>query len=381
MFRWGVLLIVAALNGCTTAPTSPSQALFHDHLFAAPSQRIDAADVFALSEEMKRYLESDIARRLRSQGRQQGLVDALLAKGPLRLDYDSAITRNASEAFAARMGNCLSLVIMTAAFAKEMGLAVRYQSVFVEDNWTRSGDVVLAVGHVNLVLGPKGIFAYGRADAESLTIDFLPPPDARKLRTRVIGEHTIVAMYMNNRAVESMTQGRLDDAYWWAREAIRQDSWFLSAVNTLGAIYRVRGHVEQAAYVFRDVLQREPGNTHAMANLVPLLDGFGQVEESRTLKRRLAELEPIPPFSLFNRGLAAMRAGDYATARDLFSKEVDRAAYYHEFHFWLAAALLQLGETEQAVKHMKIAIDTSTTRNDRDLYAAKLARLRSAIAH
>jgi hypothetical protein len=48
----------------------------------------------------------------------QLLFDALYGNGRLRLDYDSAMTRNATEAFAARSGNCLSLVLMTAAFAR-----------------------------------------------------------------------------------------------------------------------------------------------------------------------------------------------------------------------------------------------------------------------
>ena len=40
------------------------------------------------------------------------------------------------------------------------------------------------------------------------------------MRTREIGEDVIVAMYMNNRAVEALARGQIDDAYSWAREAI-----------------------------------------------------------------------------------------------------------------------------------------------------------------
>jgi hypothetical protein len=61
----------------------------------------------------------------------------------------------------------------------------------------------------------------------------------------------------------------------------------------------------------------------------------------------------------------------------MFAKEVDRAAYYHEFQFWLALAYLGLGETEKARAHLAIAAENSTTRNDHDLYAAKLDRLRA----
>ncbi len=54
------------------------------------------------------------------------------------------------EAFQARTGNCLSLVIMTAAFAKEVGLPVRFQSVYVPETWSRSGNLYFSSGHVNL---------------------------------------------------------------------------------------------------------------------------------------------------------------------------------------------------------------------------------------
>ena len=121
---------------CATRPEQHADArFFSDAKFAAPAERIRAEDVFALSPAMKRYLEHDIADKLRRGGRQQGLVDALYSKGELRLEYDSAMTRNAAQAFEARSGNCLSLVIMTAAFAKELGLAVNYQSLYTDETW------------------------------------------------------------------------------------------------------------------------------------------------------------------------------------------------------------------------------------------------------
>src|SRR6185437_6159929 len=127
-------LLVLVLAGCASAPSQlPPDGILHDALFDKPSQPIRAADVFAVSPEMKAFLASDIARLVRLKGTRQGLFEALHDKAGLSLDYDAAVTRNAAEAFAARKGNCLALVIMTAAFAKEMGLAVRYQNVFTEE--------------------------------------------------------------------------------------------------------------------------------------------------------------------------------------------------------------------------------------------------------
>jgi len=286
------------------------------------------------------------------------------------------MTRNAAEAFAARAGNCLSLVIMTAAFAKEMGLTVKYQQGYIDETWSRAGDLYVSIGHVNLTLGLKyseiGAHYY---DGDKLTIDFLPPADIRGMHYRVVREETIVAMYMNNRAVESMAAGHLDDAYWWARESIAQDPKFTSAYNTLGAIYTKHGNFAKAEPVLSYALASEPRNTHVMSNLVPVLKALGRDVEAIALARKLAQLEPDPPFGFFERGIAAMRAGQYGVARDLFAKEVDRAPYYHEFHFWLAAAYVGLGEVDLARKHMAIAIENSPTRGDRELYAAKLAKL------
>jgi tetratricopeptide (TPR) repeat protein len=118
-----------------------------------------------------------------------------------------------------------------------------------------------------------------------------------------------------------------------------------------------------------------------MSNLANVYASQGRVADSQALRERLARLEPEPPFAFFNRGLAAMRTGDFAAARELFAKEVDRAPYYHEFHFWLAVALANLGQGEDARRHLALAMENSTTRKDHDLYAAKLRRIKSARLH
>ena len=106
-----------------------------------------------------------------------------------------------------------------------------------------------------------------------------------------------------------------------------------------------------------------------------MLFASGQTVAAEALTRKLAAIEPNPPFAYFKRGVAAMEKGDYRLAQQMFSKEVDRAAYYHEFQFWLALAYLGLGDTENARTHLAMAEENSTTRNERELYAAKLAHL------
>jgi Tfp pilus assembly protein PilF len=374
-----VLLLATTLAACESAPViERPDGLFQDDLFAAPSVRISAADVFALSPEMRRYVHVDIAGRLHSEGPQRGLVAALYDKNELKLDYDAQETRNAAGTFAAKAGNCLSLVIMTAAFAKELRMPVRYQKVLVDNSWSRSGDFYFSSGHVNLTLG---VARTGTSildfETARMTVDFLGAEDVIGRRVVIIKENTVVAMYMNNRAAEALAQGQVNDAYWWARAAIGQDPGFLNSYDTLGVVYLRHGNLPPAERALNRALEHEPENPQVMSNLAVVLNAEGRVEEANTLTRKLEQLQPYPPFHFFDLGMTAMRNGDYQAAKRLFSREVERDPYYHEFHFWLAVADFNLGDLDHARAQLALAMEYSPSPKQHAVYAAKLDRIRA----
>ncbi|MFG6460975.1 tetratricopeptide repeat protein [Roseateles sp. DXS20W] len=377
-----VLLAVAgsaALSGCAVEPTAPPRTdVFLDAAFRPPSVAMDAAEAMRLSPAMQRFAENEMAQEIRAKGVRDGLIDALYTKGRLQLDYDSEITRTAAEAFDARRGNCMSLVMMTAAFARHLKLPVRFNSVYLEENWTRNNGIFFVAGHVNISLGRpqtslQRMTVYG--DPEMLTIDFLPPDQVRRHRARVIDESTILAMFQNNRAAEALLQDKVDDAYWWARAAILTDSRWLAAYNTLAVLYRRKGLYGPAENTLRLVLEREPLNVQAMSNLVLVLSDLGRREEAQSYVNQLAQVQPVPPYKFFDEGVAAMKAGEFATARSLFRKEVARAAYVPEFHFWLGLASYGLGDLPGARGEISKALENSATSHDRQMYSAKLAWL------
>jgi len=377
-------LVVAAalLAGCAAAPApAPPDSLLADRLFAPPREAIRSDDIFALSDAMRRYLAVDIAEQIRLNGAQLGLAEALRKDTQLRLEYDAARTKNAAATFASRTGNCLSLVIMTAAFAKELGVPVSYRAASLDETWSRAGDLLIASGHVNVMLTRRLLDAKTARDRIPLTIDFLPAEDLRGLRTREIGEATIVAMYANNRAAEAIADGRLDDAYAWAAESVRRDPGFAGAYNTLGVIYLRHGNLAHAERAFERVLAGDARDTRALANLAETYARQGRSGDAEAARRRLAALETDPPYHFFDLGMAAARRDDWRSAREMFAREVARADANHEFHFWLGVADWRLGEESAALRHLTLAIDNSVTRDQHDLYAAKLAWLQARRQH
>ena len=377
-----VLWISGLLIACASAPPpAPApDALFHDEWFERLATPIDPDAALALSPEMRSYLATWRHSRFGSAERSRELVDALYRRSDLRLLYDATMTRTAAQAFEARSGNCLSLVLMTAAFAKELGLAVRYQSVVGEETWDRSDTLYIAAGHVNLSLEDRWSSAWGTPGNQALIVDFLPTRAAMTLRTRTIDERTVIAMYLTNRAVEALTRGQIDEAYWWAREAVHKDPQMAGASIALGAVYRLAHHPELALAVLERVGEREPDNVSVLSNRILALRDLGRTAEADRLGQRLARLDPHPPFIYFNQGMAALQQRRYEDARRWFAKEVDRAPYNHEFEFWLAVSYLDLNDLPHATQHLTRAMEASATRKEHDLYAAKLDRLKALAA-
>ncbi|UVW28321.1 tetratricopeptide repeat protein [Massilia sp. H6] len=378
-----LLLTWSLLAGCAgMQPPAAAPAPFADARFAPPRDKVGADDLFTLSPAMRAYLNSHaFTVQLRQLGQHRGLVAALYSKSDLKLQYESSKTRTAAETYADRSGNCLSLVIMTAAFAKELGMPVRYRSVDVDDAWSRSAGLYLASAHVNISLGQRAESGVRSSDQDDmLLVDFIPQDAAARLRAREVDEQDIVALYLNNRAAEMLVQDRIDDAYWWARAAVAKRPGMLRALNTLGVIYEKHGDMLLAEQTYRAALEREPENMAVMRNLQPVLARLGKQEEAAALARRIASIEPYPPYHHFDQGMIALRAGDYGKARDLFEREVRRAPYNDEFRFWLGVSHLQLGELGHAREQIAKAVDTSTRQEMRQVYSAKLAHLRRASA-
>ncbi len=382
----GLVAALGLLGGCAALqPVPPVAPLLHDDLFGRPPRPADATEVMALDAGMRDFVGRLLQRVPRDRDRARRLAEALYSRGELQLAYDSRVTHNAAQAFAARSGNCLSLVLMTAALARGLGLDVSYQSATLVDGYSRNGGFTVQSGHINLVLAPRQsrwnrLDASYQVDGEGLRIDFLPPEAIRGLRTVPISEQRVLAMFMNNRAFEALQRNEAAAAYAWAREALLGDAGFWPAYNTLGVIYQRAGQPAAAAAAFEQVLAQDPDNLPAMANLVPALRALGRDADAGRWTARQLALQPFAPFHFLGLAELALSRGDLAGARDLLAREAAVTGDTHELFFQRARLQLATGREGPAAAALQRALDSAETLVQRQAYAAKLQRLRALAA-
>lgn len=370
------------LSSCASTPIVKQHdaSLFHDEYFIANDKIFDPKSVFDLSPEMYAYIRNNILTKRHDNSSTKALLYALYDKDKLKLEYDSSYTRTAIEAFNAKSGNCISLVIMTAAFAKNMNLSVQYQSVFTPENISRDGTSLYYSDHVNLVLGTIDVdVSMVSPNNPKIIVDFLTPGNSTGQRSATISEQTVLAMYMNNRSAEQLRAKSIDDAYWWAKHAIEYEPTFIASYNTLGVIYERNGNLAEAKQAFQYVINIEPSNIASLSNLARIENKLGNTEASAQLNQHIKQIKPTPPYFYFDLGMAAMKAQNYAVARDYFITEISTAAYNPEFHYWLAGAYIGLKDRDNAKKHLLIAIKNATTIDNRKMYEEKLNSMQTII--
>ena len=279
-------------------------------------ERVRTDDVLKVSDAMRRYLAVDIADQIRIKGAQAGLVDALYQRAQLKLEYDAAQTKTAAEAFDGRSGNCLSLVLMTAALAQGAGSSrCAYQSAYMDEAWSRSGNLLFASGHVNITLGRRLLDAstLARPHPAGRSTSCRPRRSAR-LRTRDDRrERRCVAMYANNRAAEALARRQARRRLRLGRRGAAQGPGVHRRVQharrRLPAARRPRRMPSGCSSASS---QREPKNTRALANLAETYARQGAAGRRRGgAHRAWRRSRRCPPFHFFDLGL------DGAAARRL----------------------------------------------------------------
>ena len=200
-----------------------------------------------------------------------------------------------------------------------------------------------------------------------MTIDFLPPRDLRGVRTQVTrARHDQSRCAMNNRAAESLADGRIDDAYWWARAAVEKDLRFISSLRYPGHCLPAPRKSEGG----RRGARAMPSSANPRTSMsCPTWQRSSTIKgESRSRGISPASWNswsPIPLQALQPRAGGVAQWG-FQDGRETFSrrKPIARRTTMNFVSGW-PSPMSGLGTPSRPRKELNVAIRTSTTRKDR----------------
>lgn len=398
------------LSACVSSPSvvqSPTPAhLFADDIFAPVSDIPTVDDIFYLPDDVITEVKRDFVtysfsrqhpmlanewlahyiNAQQNQNHQQNSVFSAANSASNRravagevselelpqslFRYQDYLTQVASKTFAQRAGNCMSLVVMTAALANALGIHAQYYDIAVEPMWDKQGDFYLMNGHVNLqLLAPENqrvIYSASRG----ILVDFMPAQALRAYAKVGMSKSTLIAMFYNNMAAESLVNGNIDRAYALVTAGLKQGE-FTPALNTLAVIYRRKGDNVLAERVYRYALQRDSNDMTTLYNLAVMLGEQNRLDEWAKV-HKILELERIKnPYYYYDMAQQAYDEHNYTEALTWYRRALDKADYRHEFFFGISQTYWALGDMKRAKVNMQKALALSP-HNGQQRYQMKL---------
>jgi len=365
----------------TTIEPDPSvlESLLADSLFSPVADIPSVADIFYLPPEVvtdvkrsyDKYTFSHNNAMLANEWLASYINASQTNSAKIDFRYQDNLTQIARETYAQRAGNCMSLVVMTSALADILNVGAEYQDIAIEPVWDKQGDFYLINGHVNLRLLPPENLHSVYVSSSAILVDFMPERALRGYGKTRVNKQTLISMFYNNMAAESLVNGDLDRAYALIKAGLNVGQ-FVPSLNTLAIIYRHKGDEKRAEQVYRYALKFEAKNLTTLYNLALILGDQGRLDEWAEINKVLELARIHNPYYYYDMAQQAFDEHQYDEALAWYQRALAKADYRHEFFFGLSKTYWALGDEKRAKLNMEKALALSRDDSERHRYQNKL---------
>jgi Flp pilus assembly protein TadD len=318
-----------------------------------------------VNDDIKQCLAEHIDRRTQPLEKLETLVRTVFQENALHFTYQLE-TRTAAETFAKRGGNCVSFTFLLIAMARQLGLDARFREVEVAPMWSRVGNLVTMSGHVNVAVLLGG---------QPYIVDLFPQVTRIEIGGTIVSDGRALAHYYNNRGVDHLVAGRMDDALAYFSRAVQCAPTMARSWGNLGVAQSRTGRYADAEASYRRVLQLQPGNQVTMGNLAVLYRQTGRERDAQRFEAKAKKLQLKNPYYHFDLGMRAYESADYSGAIEHFKAALKLKPVEHNFDMAMARAYMQLGDRERVANYLQLAAKNAPTDAARLRYNEKLALL------
>ncbi|MBL0028357.1 MAG: tetratricopeptide repeat protein [Rhodanobacteraceae bacterium] len=329
--------------------------------------------ILALPAELRADFHQRVLDVERSPPRRlEQLVDYLFLPTGLGMQYQADATYTVAEAWAARRANCLSFTLLTIALAREAGLEAYGQEISEILAWRTVEKTIYLSNHVNAGVRIRG---------KRLTVDVALTEVIATEPPQMIGDARLFAHFYNNRAVALLNAGDLAAAMVHAEASLAQDQNFATSWSNLGVLHRHAGDEQRAFADFQQALTLDTEHPGALSNLAMYYSRNGERRRAGILLAKLESVQARDPLHQFMLALDAELGRDFEGAAKHYRRAIRLHEGEHSFHFGLARAYFQLGQTRAAERELRRA-EALSSGEVRGRYQTKLEHLRAlALAH
>ena len=377
--RIALSFLVVAVAACSHKPAEielkqslPYSAPMQNVLYEVPA----ISDIFTLtpqqSAEFLTYFNDPLYQEVEAHERVYQFLSRLVSG----FDYQGQ-NYTASEAFAKKQGNCISLAVLTKALADLAGVDMSFQQMIsapvlsVEENWYVSSD------HVRT-------FLYAAKSASSnnqtlalrsfIVVDYFPT--SRNVVGERLTHNTFIAMFYRNLAADAIFEANFFQAMALLREALKYDPQYSAVINLAALVHKTLGYPELAEQWYEYGLAVSERKSTLLSNYAVLKQETGDLEAAAGLRSRLKQLQENDPFLLYMQGKTALQQRNSSTAVRSFEQLIQRAPYVAQFHLELAKSYYQQNRLADARDALAEAGRVSNSTADKRRFNAKLEALK-----
>lgn len=336
---------------------------------------IKAEEILSLSDEHKLALDTHFnGKKNRSMLPNKRLSKYLEQYVENYFYYNQTLTANQS--LNRGQGNCLSLAILTTAFAKHLGIDIGYQLVDSTPVYQEENGIVLSSEHVrSLLYEPKrdlknGSFFFRRS---AIAIDYFPERNIRVRKS--VNENEFLAMYYRNRAAEAIIEKNNVLAYWLLRRALDFHPDDQHAVNMLALVHEYHGLKKHAEALFKYGISRAEDKLSLLKNYRIFLQREKRFKDAELISRQLSSYKTKNPFEWVKLGNSSLAQGKHSEAKRYFKRALKIAPYVHQAYFGIAKSEYILGNHKAAKRALKKAKENSYKIKNKEMYQNKLFAL------
>lgn len=371
------------LTGCSVVPTDQvkvikpsSLPINHELVDYQTFDVIDEEELFALSDVQQQVFLNQYQHYVSLGYAPHKAIFQILKSDLTDFTYYGE-TNTAQQTASLARGNCMSLAVLTTAYAKLANVDFDYRKVNTMPIFEKQGDVILSSSHVQTYLykpnfQPKQNTFYFRPPG--IVVDYFP--STSNMPGKLFSKSQFIAMYYRNIAADYLIDNELEAAFAHAVASYKYDKNSAETINLLAVLHRRLGDIDGAEAIYQAALTHDLNNVAMLNNYATLLKSQQRYQEAEILDNKIAGLEDLNPYQWLEQAYVEHDQGRVTAAKRYYYKVIEQAPYVHQAYLGLYQIYAKQRQLNKAREMLKKALTWSYELDDRKLYKAKLYSLR-----